>query len=112
MGDDLNKRIADAQARLDAKSRPPKASTGKGVGQGIRMASDFVAAVIVGLALGWGVDFLFHTSPWGLIVCLLLGFITGVRNVVAQAIAAQKQAGQTDTAAGNGAGETDEGDGA
>lgn len=46
------------------------------------MASDFTAAVIVGAGLGWGSDALFGWSPWGLIVCLMLGFVTGVRNVV------------------------------
>lgn len=95
MSDDLDKRIAKAQAELDARKRPTGLNTGKGMGLGFRMASDFVAAVIVGLVLGWGVDALFHTSPWGLIVCLILGFITGVRNVVRAANAANKAAGET-----------------
>lgn len=87
MSDDLNDRIAKAQAELDARARPKQASTGKGVGVGFKMASEFSAAVIVGLALGFGVDALFGTSPWGLIVMMLLGFAAGVRNVVATAMA-------------------------
>ncbi len=90
--DDLDKRIAKAQAELDARKRPAGLSTGKGMGIGFKMASDFVAAVIVGLILGWGVDAVFHISPWGLIVCLLLGFVTGVRNVVIAANAANREA--------------------
>lgn len=90
MSDDLNDRIARAQAELDARARPRLASTGKGVGVGFKMASDFSAAVIVGLVLGLGVDALFGTSPWGLIVLMMLGFVTGVRNVVVTATAQNK----------------------
>ena len=93
MGDDLNERIAKAQAELKAQQRPPANSvTGPGMGLGFRMAADFVAAIIVGAVLGWGIDALLHSSPWGLVVCLLLGFITGVWNVVRVAQAANKEA--------------------
>lgn len=91
MGDDLNERIAKAQAELDAQARPSKrAETGPGMSLGFRMAADFVAAIIVGALLGLGIDALLHSSPWGLIVCLLLGFVTGVWNVVRVAQAANK----------------------
>ena len=94
MGDDLNDRIAKAQAELDAQARPAtKEPMGKGMGLGFRMAADFVAAVIVGAVLGVGIDALLHSSPWGLIVCLILGFITGVWNVVRVAQAANNAAG-------------------
>jgi len=100
MGDDLEKRIASAQAKLEERSRPSSnAAAGKGMGLGFRMGTDFVAAIIVGAVLGWGIDALFGISPWGLVVCLVLGFITGVRNVVRQAAAVQKDAG-TATAPG------------
>jgi ATP synthase protein I len=92
MGDDLNERIGKAQAEIDARNRPAGLTTGKGVGLGFKMASDFTAAVIVGLVLGWGVDALFHTSPWGLLACLLLGFVAGVRNIVVAATAANREA--------------------
>lgn len=82
MSDDLNKRIAEAQDKLEAQKRPRSGSDGKGWSIGYRMASDFVAAVIVGAVLGWGIDALFGTMPWGLIVCLTLGFIAGVRMIV------------------------------
>ena len=91
MGDDLNDRIAKAQAELDAQAGPSKnAISGPGMGLGFRMAADFVAAILVGALLGWGFDALLHSSPWGLIVCLMLGFITGVWNVVRTANSAAK----------------------
>ncbi len=91
MGDDLNDRIAKAQAELDAQARPSKSSVdGPGMSLGFRMAADFVAAILVGALLGWGFDALLRTSPWGLIVCLMLGFVTGVWNVVRTAQASNK----------------------
>ena len=91
MGDDLNDRIAKAQAELDAQAGPSKsAMTGPGMGLGFRMAADFVAAIIVGAVLGWGIDALLHSTPWGLISCLMLGFITGVWNVIRTAQASNK----------------------
>jgi ATP synthase protein I len=49
---------------------------------GFRLSSELVAGVLVGAALGWGIDRLLSTSPFGLIVFLLLGFAAGVVNVV------------------------------
>ena len=46
------------------------------------MSSEFAAAVLVGAILGWGMDALAGTSPFGLIVFLLLGFAAGVLNVI------------------------------
>jgi ATP synthase protein I len=92
MGDDLNDRIAKAQAELDAQARPKHDVDGQGMGLGLRMAADFVAAIIVGAVLGFGFDWLLKTSPWGLIVCLILGFITGVWNVVRTANSVSKKA--------------------
>jgi ATP synthase protein I len=97
MGDDLNERIAKAQAELDAQARPSKKSVdGPGASLGFRMASDFIAAVIVGAVLGFGIDVLLHSTPWALIVCLILGFITGVWNMVRTANAARKTAAPPD----------------
>lgn len=90
MGDDLNDRIAKAQAELDAQARPKHDVDGQGMGLGFRMAADFMAAILVGAALGFGFDWLLKSTPWGLIVCLFLGFITGVWNVMRAANAASK----------------------
>jgi ATP synthase protein I len=99
MGDDLNKRIAEAQEKLDARTRPSPASTGKGMGLGFKMASDLVAAVVVGSILGWGLDALFGWSPWALLTGLMLGFAAGVRNVVRTANQANAEAANVTEAA-------------
>jgi ATP synthase protein I len=58
---------------------------------GFRLSSELVAGVLVGAGLGWGFDRLLSTSPWGLIVFLLLGFIAGVINVMRAAGVMAKQ---------------------
>jgi len=60
----------DASARASALAR------------GFRLSSELVAGVVVGAAIGWGIDYLFSTSPWGLIVFFLLGFAAGVINLM------------------------------
>jgi ATP synthase protein I len=46
-----------------------------------RVMSEFVAAVVVGVAIGWGIDWLAGTTPWFLIVFLLFGVAAGFWNV-------------------------------
>jgi ATP synthase protein I len=58
---------------------------------GLRLSSELVAGVVVGAGLGWGFDRLLSTSPWGLIVFLLLGFTAGVINVMRTAGVMAKQ---------------------
>jgi ATP synthase protein I len=58
---------------------------------GFRLSSDLVAGVVVGAAIGWGVDRWLSTSPFGLIVFLLLGFTAGVVNVVRSAGVASRK---------------------
>jgi ATP synthase protein I len=60
---------------------------------GFRLSSELIAGVIVGALLGWGFDRFLSTSPFGLIVFVLLGFVAGVVNVVRSAGVAQ---GKTD----------------
>lgn len=53
--------------------------------RGFRLSSELIAGVVVGGAIGWGLDRLLSISPWGLIVFVLLGFTAGVVNVVRSA---------------------------
>ena len=52
---------------------------------GFRLSSELIAGVVVGAAIGWGIDRLLSTSPFGFIVFFLLGFVAGVVNVVKSA---------------------------
>ena len=52
-----------------------------GAGRAFRMASEFVAAIIVATALGLALDALFGTRPILMIVLMMMGFAAGVLNV-------------------------------
>jgi ATP synthase protein I len=75
-------------AKLDAinsrKTEAPDTSQNpsSNMAQGFKYASEFSAAVLVGSALGWAIDYFIGTAPWGLVVGLILGFCAGVMNVV------------------------------
>jgi len=49
--------------------------------KGYRLASEFVAGVLVGGLLGYGLDWLLGTLPLFLIVLLLFGFAAGILNM-------------------------------
>jgi ATP synthase protein I len=76
---DAHRDVRDEEVRRDTAPRKP------GVAMAMRLGADFVAGVVVGAALGWGFDRLFDTSPWGLVVLLLLGFAAGLLNVMRSA---------------------------
>src|SRR4029077_13910372 len=47
-----------------------------------RPSSEFVAGIVLGGLIGWLIDHFAGTSPWGLIVFLLLGFGAGTLNAM------------------------------
>ncbi len=55
-----------------------------------RFGGEFGAAILVGFLLGFGADYFLHTSPWGVVIGVGLGFVTGVVNVVRAAQAYSK----------------------
>ncbi len=60
----------------------PEGRRGADYSRAVRMSSEFVAAILVGAALGWGLDRIAGTGPWGLIIVMMLGFAAGVLNVL------------------------------
>jgi ATP synthase protein I len=63
-------------------SRPGANSDPSALARGLRLSAEFVAGILVGAAMGWLLDRWLGTSPWGLIVLLLLGFAAGILNVM------------------------------
>ncbi|WP_018700794.1 AtpZ/AtpI family protein [Amorphus coralli] len=60
-------------------------STFAGIGQALKLSSEFIGGVAVGAILGWLLDQWLGTTPWGMIVLLMLGFAAGVLNVLRSA---------------------------
>lgn len=87
-GASLDRRLSELRSRLDAEQErqqakvPTRRSDAAGMGQALKLGSEFVAGVIVGVVIGYSIDQLLGSSPWGLIVFLLLGFAAGTLNVL------------------------------
>ncbi len=88
---DLSARLRELETKLDRKreaapdrgERFGESSSGSSnLGRAFRMSTEFVAGVIAGGGLGWLLDRWLGTSPWGLIVFLMLGFAAGIYNVM------------------------------
>jgi ATP synthase protein I len=88
---DLSRRLERLGANLDAKRPAAKlegspsggaSANQSAIGQAFRYSAEFVAGVIAGGVVGWLIDRLVGSSPWGLIVCLILGFCAGMLNLL------------------------------
>ncbi len=81
---DLAARIARArQEGAEIQSaRSARQSGMTGMGRGFRLATEFIAAILVGGVLGYALDVWLGTQPIALVVLLLIGFAAGVLNVI------------------------------
>jgi ATP synthase protein I len=79
----LGERLGQHTGRpVDNDSGASPTADASAMARGFRLSTELVAGVLVGAALGWLLDRWLGTSPWGLIVFLLLGFAAGVLNVM------------------------------
>ncbi len=78
-----------AEQRLDAGNddamEKRAEQSRQGYGQAMKLSSEFISAIVVGAVLGYLFDHFVGTTPWGMIVLLLLGFCAGVLNVLRSA---------------------------
>ena len=82
---ELEASLASRRAEDDTGVQAVKSSGVSGYGNALKLSSEFIAGVVVGAGLGWLIDGWAGTSPWGLIIFLLLGFGAGVLNVMRSA---------------------------
>jgi len=73
---------ASEEARAAERAQPSNEVNAQGMRLAFRIVGEFVSGVLVGAGLGWLLDHWLGTSPWGMIVLLLLGFVAGVLNVL------------------------------
>lgn len=74
-----DKRGMDVPAadKASARMAPPASA----MGVGMRVGVELLSALVVGLAIGWGLDRWLHTSPIFLALFVVLGGGAGVANV-------------------------------
>jgi ATP synthase protein I len=96
----LDHRLSEIRDSRKIRTDQPGSGNGDGAAKasamalGFRLSSELIAGVVVGALLGWGFDHLLSTSPWGLIVFVLLGFVAGVVNVMRSAGVAPDRTGR------------------
>jgi ATP synthase protein I len=82
----LGERIDQAREQLQKPTaQRDGAPRGGALGRGLQIAMELVAALCVGLALGWVFDWALGTKPWGLIIFFFLGAAAGMLNVFREA---------------------------
>jgi ATP synthase protein I len=96
----LDRRLSDIRGGRKIETDQPGTGSGDGAASasamalGFRLSSELIAGVAVGALIGWGFDRLLSTSPFGLIVFVLLGFVAGVVNVIRSAGVAPDRTGR------------------
>jgi len=78
------------ESRLDAvkaKHAPAGDDVNDGtiLGMAWRLSTEIIVAVLVGMGLGFGLDKLFGTKPWMMLVGVAFGFAAGIMNVMRSA---------------------------
>ncbi|HLH94277.1 MAG TPA: AtpZ/AtpI family protein [Xanthobacteraceae bacterium] len=80
LGERLGQHQSDRPSEID---RGPGANADpSALAFGLRLSAEFVAGIVVGGAIGWLMDRWLGTTPWGLIVWLLLGFAAAILNMM------------------------------
>lgn len=80
--DDLEERLKAARQEFDDDYNPKPADNSHS--EGASIAYEFLSYVIAGGVLGYGVDYFFDTTPWGMMVFVTFGFIGAVKRANAR----------------------------
>lgn len=82
---DLDAALASRRVETLSGADEAKSREASGYGQAMRLSSEFIAGIVAGAGLGWLIDRVAGTSPWCMILFLLLGFCAGILNVLRSA---------------------------
>lgn len=107
-GEDLHARQTSLRAAIEAQrgaeeraraarltNRPGVSSdAGHAMNLGFRVLAELLAGIVVGLAIGYGLDHWLHTQPFLMILFLLLGTAAAVLNVIRAANQTNRRPGK------------------
>lgn len=96
---ELDKRLSQLDKKI-SKARGPEKTTeplnrSKSYSYAFRIASELIAAPVVGAFIGWQIDRLLGTTPLLLLILLVLGMVAGIINVMRTAKEMQKKYGNS-----------------
>lgn len=80
--EELSRKVAIARESHQQAPEPDRSASSNAMAVGMRMASEFVSAILVGALFGFGFDHWLKSTPIGLIIGLGIGFAAGVTNLV------------------------------
>src|SRR5262249_20801671 len=80
----LGDRLDHIRSRQPTEPTPDAgpAANSSAMARGLRLSSELVGGVLVGAVIGYVLDRLLGSSPWGFIVFVLLGFAAGILNLM------------------------------
>ena len=64
------------------RNKPSNGQAFKSAHIGWRMILELVIGILIGVLLGFGIDYLFDTSPIFLIIMIFFGFAAGVKTMM------------------------------
>ena len=73
--------VRDGKSEIRIKHQAARADN-SGLAKAFRLSAEFVSGPVAGGLIGWGVDTLLHSKPWGMIAFVMLGFLAGIYNVM------------------------------
>lgn len=80
-------RLKAAEEAAGGPKRPESgksqaASAQRAVELAMRLGVEMVAAMVIAVVIGWGLDKLLHTQPWLMILMVPVGLAAGLRNLL------------------------------
>ena len=78
----LNNIDAGSEEDIEAEIKRQKEERQNSGAKGMAAASHIVSGILVGVGLGYGLDVLIGTQPWGIIILTPIGFAGGMVNMV------------------------------
>jgi ATP synthase protein I len=83
----FEQRLAAAQAAVKGPAKRDAAQSDAGaaaraINLAMRLGVELVAAMVIAVVIGWGLDRLFHTKPWLMILMVPVGMAAGLRNLI------------------------------
>ena len=89
--DQFKARLEIAKNKILKKNKDSKQSSSSNIGVAFKLSTEMVAAVIVGVIIGFILDNWFGTKPWLILLFFFVGVIAGILNVVRTAKSMQNK---------------------
>lgn len=79
MNEEFDKKLDSMSKKYGLKKQPEKESGN--LFEGYFLGIGLITHIFIGLFLGYWVDKFFNTSPFGILIFLLIGFAAGFRHI-------------------------------